>query len=470
MPINSFLLPGAKFIPGYEVANSCRFEEGDSAYMHITPGSAGHANIWTLSMWIKRSTLSTTQFLFGSSSSASNFESIRINDDDTLSFHRYLTTKQFGWDSIIKLRDPSAWYHLVFSRSGATQKYYINGVEGAKTNDDTSTDTGDFNTTDEHRLCHRPDKADGTNHFDGYMAEVYWIDGTAYDADDFGEFDEDSPTIWKPKDASGLTFGTNGFYLDFEDSSNLGNDANGGTDLTEVNLAATDQTTDTPTNNFATFNPLVRNKDYNDGSLAEGNTYFAPGGRAIACSSIGVTSGKWYAEFKATDSGALYIGVGDLQLGIQANQGNPIFYDNNPSYAIGYGADGSIQYNTTSSSYGSGYSDDDIIGVALDMDNHALYFSVNGTWQNSGDPTSAGSKTGDATSEASYNPLDDGGEMFMFVSDFSAAGVGQCYVNFGNPAYANSSDAADADGYGAFEYAPPSGFYALCSKNLAEYG
>ena len=91
--------------------------------------------------------------------------------------------------------------------------------------------------------------------FDGYMAEVVGIEGTTYDATSFGEFNSDSPTIWQPIDVSGLTFGTNGFYLDFEDSSNLGNDANGGTDFTETNLAATDQSTDTCTNNFATLNP-----------------------------------------------------------------------------------------------------------------------------------------------------------------------------------------------------------------------
>ena len=250
----------------------------------------------------------------------------------------------------------------------------------------------------------------------------------------------------------------------------MGDDHSGNTnDFTENNLTSIDAVADSPVNNFATLNPLVRNKDYNDGSLAEGNTYFAPDGRAIGCSSIGVTSGKWYAEFKTVDAGALIIGVGDLQLGIQANQGNPIFYDNNPSYALGLASGGNLEYNGTTASYGS-YADGNIVGVALDMDNHALYFSVNGTWQNSGDPTSGSSKTGDATSAASYNPLDDGGEMFMFVSDFSASGVGQCYVNFGDPAFTISSQQTDGNGYGSFEYAVPSGYYSLNSKNLAEFG
>ena len=458
MPINSFLYPGAKFIPGYEVANSCRFEEGDSAYMHITPGSAGHANIWTLSMWIKRSTLSTTQFLFGSSSSASNFESIRINDDDTLSFHRYLTTKQFGWDSIIKLRDPSAWYHLVFSRSGATQKYYINGVEGAKTNDDTSTDTGDFNTTDEHRLCHRPDKADGTNHFDGYMAEVYWIDGTAYDADDFGEFDEDSPTIWKPKDVSGLTFGTNGFYLDFEDSSNLGNDANGGTDLTEVNLAAADQATDTPTNNFCTMNPLENWAA--DNTFSEGNCVISGTTGAWQCSSgtMGFSKGKWYWELRYEGGTESYqSGVRDITANAfttHAQNGVTIFYnaraDNSEGGEMFLGSVGA----NTSEDFGTMNTSSDVLGVACNFDDGQISYYVNGSIM--------------VTNHALDSTTDNKNTLFPFTAQYT---TNVTKYNFGGcSGFTISSAASDANGYGVFEHAPPSGYYALCTKNLAEYG
>ena len=481
MPINSFLLPGAKFIPAYEVANSCRFNKGSSDSLTRTPAGAGNRKTFTFSTWFKKGDFGgLEEALLYSEPDSNNYTAIRIDGSDKIRVLAVVsggTTNGFDKKTTRVFRDPSAWYHIVVAvdTTQATDtnrvKIYVNGTQETVFDTNTFGAAQSFDTNINATSQQEIGMEDSVSFFGGYLAETVLIDGSQLTPTSFGEFDEDSPTIWKPKDVSGLTFGTNGFYLDFEDSADLGDDESGNTnDFAETNLAATDQATDTPTNNFATFNPLIRNKDYNDGSLAEGNTYFAPDGRAIGCSSIGVTSGKWYAEFKAVDAGALIIGVGDLQLGIQANQGNPIFYDNNPSYAIGYGADGSIQYNTTSSSYGSGYSDDDIIGVALDMDNHALYFSVNGTWQNSGDPTSAESKTGDATSEASYNPLDDGGEMFMFVSDFSAAGVGQCYVNFGNPAYANSSDAADADGYGAFEYAPPSGYYALCTKNLAEYG
>jgi hypothetical protein len=466
----AFLIGGANSAAdtGYDVANSCRFNNDDSPYMHKTPGGAGDNNIWTLSMWIKRGSLSTTQFLFGASTSSSNFESIRINDDDTLSLHRYLTTKQFGWDSVIKLRDPNAWYHLVFSRSGATQKYYINGVERAKTNDDTSTDTGDFNTTDEHRLGHRPDTADGTNHFDGYMAEVYWIDGTIYDADDFGEFNEDSPTIWQPKDASGLTFGTNGFYLDFESSGNLGNDANGGTDLTEVNIAAVDQTTDTPTNNFATLNPLSQGVAATSRTFSEGNTSVSFGGADdSSLSSIGVTAGKWYCEFKVTNEATGYatVGVGNESSAFVTNPGACNIGSSAGAY--GYFANGQKRINGAGlADYGDTFTDDDIISIALDLENGAIWFAKNGTWQ---DSATAGEIAAGTTTNAAATSLS--GTFFIGCSNSASGTTGDAFaVNFGNPSYANSSDAADGNGYGAFEYAPPSGYLALCTKNLGSTG
>ena len=144
-------------------------------------------------------------------------------------------------------------------------------------------------------------RAEGYNNFaDLYLSEVVFIDGSSLAPTSFGEFDEDSPTIWKPIDVSGLTFGNNGFYLDFEDSSNLGNDANGGTDFTENNLAATDQTTDTPENNFATLNFL--DTYYAQGTLSEGNCKYVgvSGKYDFVMSTIMPTAGKWYCEDKYT--------------------------------------------------------------------------------------------------------------------------------------------------------------------------
>jgi hypothetical protein len=465
------IIPANSITGGYVVDNSLRFNKGSSDNLTRTPSSQSDLQKSTFSFWLKRSTLGEQVILStGSPDTSGSLFMIYFDGSDSI----HVETASPSLVTNRKFRDVSAWYHIVVAVD-TTQgtdtnrvKIYVNGVQETSFSLEQYPSLNanlNFNKTNVHYIGVL-DPTYGT-YFDGYMAEVVEIDGSQLAPTSFGEFDEDSG-IWKPIDVSELTFGTNGFYLDFEDSAALGDDVSGnGNDFTVNNLTAIDQTTDTPTNNFATGNPLIRNKTYNDGSLAEGNTYFAPNGRAITCSTIGVTSGKWYAEFKTVDAGALIIGVGDLQLGIQANQGNPIFYDNNPSYALGLASGGNLEYNGTTTSYGS-YADGNIVGVALDMDNHALYFSVNGTWQNSGDPTSGASKTGDATSEASYNPLDDGGEMFMFVSDFSAAGVGECFLNFGNPAFTISSGNTDGNGYGNFEYAVPSGYLSLCTANLSE--
>ena len=381
---------------GYDVANSVRFNDGDSPRMHKTPSGAGNRRKFTISAWVKRgSNLGANSYIFDARVDGSDNAPFQFNTSDQIFFRTKVGGTSYFIQTNRVFRDVSAWYHLVIvydntlGTAGDRIQLWVNGVRETSFADSTMPNQNTDTTVNNASVVQTVgSEGGGASFFDGYISEFVLLDGTADSpVNTLGEFDEDSG-IWKPINVSGLTFGTNGFYLDFEDSANLGNDANGGTDLTEVNLAATDQSTDTCTNNFATFNPLIRNKSYNDGSLAEGNTYFAPDGRAIACSSIGVTSGKWYAEFKATDAGALSIGVGDIQLGIQAiGQTNPIYYDNNPSYAIGYyNSNGNLSYNGTSASYGNSYTDNNIIGVALDMDNYAVYFSKNGTFQNSGDP------------------------------------------------------------------------------------
>jgi hypothetical protein len=484
MPINSFLYPGAKVVTGYEVANSLRFDDGSGDNLSTSSlGTPTSAKTYTLSWWVKRANIGEVTYQFGwYDGSRTNSGDIVFDAGDTLSFYH---GSNDGNGKLLKpnrlFRDPSAWTHVVWSvdttQSTASNriKIYFNGVQetsfASSTYPAQNAESKIFHDTN-NRIGSQWNGTSSTAH-NGYMAEIVFIDGQQLDPTSFGEFDEDSG-IWKPIDVSGLTFGNNGFHLDFEDSSALGNDVSGNdNDFTVNNLTSIDQTTDTCTNNFATINPLVRNKSYNDGSLAQGNTYFAPNGRAISCSTFGVTKGKWYAEFKAQDSGALYIGCGQLR-GIDAlSDGgltNPIWYDNNPGYAVGYGSGGALEDGTPSTSYGSGYSDNDIVGVALDMDNYEMYISVNGTFQNSGDPTSGASKTGGVTGAISYNPFDDGFPIFFFVSDFSAAGVGECFHNYGNPAFSISSGNSDANGYGNFEYSVPSGYYSLNSKNLSEYG
>ena len=473
------ILPANTLATGaYEVANSCRSNDGDSAYMHKTPGSNGNARTFTISAWIKRGTTGLTMPIFSSGVSGTDAFDLFFQGTDTLSIEMYESgVAAYNVKTSALFKDSSAFYHIlvVVDTTQGTEanryKFYINGSQVDLTEVSTGYPAQDYDipisqTNTPVRIGRGTQYS--SNYFDGYMAEVVFIDGTAYAPTDFGEFDEDSPTIWKPKDVSGLTFGTNGFYLDFEDSSNLGNDANGGTDLTEVNLAATDQSTDTPTNNFCVMNPLAT-ASYT--TLTEGNL-LSTGSSSDESGSYGTmaaNNGKWYAEFKATvgsSSAYPWICVSHVdgsEYGRLENGGGGT--PGNGSTASGcYRADGGKRSNSsTSSSWGDTFDDDDIIGLAIDCDNGAAYAAKNGTWQNSGDPTSGASKTG---ALVTWTPANEDAAVFA-DTQYNASSSNW---NFGSPAYANSSDAADANGYGKFEYAPPTGYYALCTKNLAEFG
>ena len=278
--------------------------------------------------------------------------------------------------------------------------------------------------------------------------------------------------IWKPKAYTG-TFGNNGFYLDFADASDLGDDESGnGNDFTEVNIAAADHATDTPTNNFATLNVLNRNSATasNNPTYTEGNTrttstlddYWQ-----TAIATIGVTSGKWYMEGQLIyDPAMAGIGVGDF--GDIENWGR-----NNDHVmagkAIGYGTP-KAEVGDSLPASANDYTNSNIIGVALDADNGKVYWSKDGTYQSSGDPVNG-------TNGISIPTGGDAEGLYMFaVSAYKAThgsytGNAGWLVNFGGyTTISISSAATDANGYGTFEYAPPSGYYALCTKNLAEYG
>ena len=458
---------------GFNVANSCRFNSADSAELTKTPGSAGNLDAWTLSFWFKRSNISgagatSYQALYGVYADANNQEILAIQNDDKMYWQLYQSGSVVGQLTTTRVfRDVGAWYNVVISydsangTAGNRMRMWINGTEETSFSTDTNPSSGldsAWNGTTKHQIG----MITTTNKFDGYMAEIVSLDGTAVtNASSFGEFDEDSPNIWKPIDVSGLTFGTNGFYLDFEDSSNLGNDKNGGTDFSEDNIVAADQATDTPTNNFATLNPLsglISSISYTEGNLKFTNS--AADAHRMVNSTIAASSSKWYAEVKVVSVGGDFPQIGII---------DPSLFDHDDhlgSSGGGYAylGDGNKRFNGSATSFGDTYTDGDIIGIAMDLDNSKLYFAKNGTWQNSGDPTSGGTGTGSAYDIAS-------GVFYTFAQTSYDSGTDPVFDwNFGNPPYANSSSAADANGYGDFEYAPPAGYYALCTKNLAEFG
>jgi len=306
----AFLIGGANSAAdtAYSVANSCRFNAGDTPYFSRTLGTATNRKKFTISVWVKLGSLITAdnneKTIFAAGSDYSGFH-LDGNSDPALAFN---IDNSDGFSVVTSqvLRDMGAWYHLV-AAVDTTQgteanrvKFYINGSQVSNFDTSNYPDQNyepDINSGVEHRIG-KHTTTSGTRQWDGYMAEFVFIDGTQYAASDFGEFDEDSPTVWKPKDVSELTFGTNGAYLDFEDSGNLGDDHSTNTnDWAENNIAATDQATDTPTNNFCTLNPL----DHNNVTFTEGNLKGSCGSSGTCRSTMAVNKGKWYWEFKYID-------------------------------------------------------------------------------------------------------------------------------------------------------------------------
>jgi len=297
------------------------------------------------------------------------------------------------------------------------------------------------------------------------MAEYVLIDGQQLAPTSFGEFDEDSG-IWKPIDVSGLTFGTNGFYLDFENSGSLGADVSGNSNnFTARNLTAIDQSTDTCTNNFCTPNSLY---PPSNGSVvfSEGNlkTVFSTYSQSPN-GTLGAGAGKWYYEMKMSTTHARF---GWCES--HCPQGDTDSDSTFPAYAIySNGSNGlSVYKNVTARgiTLNTGYtswSAGDTVGIAFDIDNGKFYAHLNGTYYNSGDPVNGTGAliTGITAQE---------GGLFLPYLNCGTASAKTFEWNFGSPSFAISSGNADGNGYGNFEYAVPSGYFSLNTKNLAEYG
>jgi hypothetical protein len=450
--------------------------DGSSDYLNRTP-SASNRKTYTISTWIKRGELSSVQNIFTAGVSGRD-GGLRWLGDNKLSFYQWdgSSSYDFSLETNAMYRDVSAWYHIVVAvdtTQGTASnriKLYVNGEQitslQASSYPSLNFDTL-INNNNAHYISGAVDTTYGTRYFDGYMSEFCFIDGSQLDPTSFGEFDSDTG-IWKPISVSGLTFGTNGFYLEFKDSSALGDDTSGNSnDFTVNNLTSIDQTTDTPTNNFATLNSLnidpALSYTFSNGNLDV--SIAESGGEGMTSSTLSVSQGKWYWECKLVTSSAHgRFGVVPTSIGATGNPGE---------FGIAWQMnDATMQLVNTivSGSWGSNPSNNDILMFALDCDNQAFYFGVNGTWRNSGDPTSGASKTGgvdysgESTLTSDYLTIGFGGNFF------GGGGVQLGQYNFGNPSFTISSGNSDANGYGNFEYAVPSGYYALNTKNLAEYG
>ena len=461
---------------GYDVENSLRFNNDDSALLSLVQ-TAGNRRTLTFSTWLKRSTLGD-QNIYNGSDSSSEFTAIYFTSADELFLYDYRGAEGMAIKTTRKFRDVSAWYHIVVaydttqSTASNRVKIYVNGVQ------ETDFSTANYpaqnldlmlnvNSAFTTRIGRYPTQ--NNLYFDGYMCETAVVEDSQLQPTSFGEFDDNN--VWIPKDfKDDVTFGSEGFYLEYkqtgtsQNSSGIGADTSGNDNHFAVsNFAALDVTEDTCTNNFATLNSL--DQGLGNATLSEGNCKFAgaDGDTGRSRSTLAVANGKWYAEFRVANNHKLRISVTD-NVGMETN--GPLTNDGvdfgiNDGYLYTY-KDGTNN-DTGAGSVSGGidlsytHSSNDIIGVALDADNNTVRFYVNGSAQGS-----------EAT--VLQRATEDVFHMFS-VYDFSGSGNNANTVecNFGNPSYSISS--GNNDGlYGNFEYAPPSGYYALCTKRLGSFG
>jgi hypothetical protein len=465
------------------IENALRFDDDSNDYLNATLGTGGNSKTFTVSFWFKLGLIpsgnsmntigtgvdNTNDFMIGFSYDSSRTTGIHILARNGSS------TRVIDVQTNKKFRDLSAWYHAVIaidttqSTSSDRVKIYINGSQETSLLTSTYPDQDTelrWNSANIHYVGTTRDNQTSAT-YDGYFAEVVNVDGLALTPSSFGETNTASG-IWTPKKIGQIAnAGTNSFYLNFKDSSNVGKDQSGnGHNFTVNNLTSIDQSTDTCVENFATLNPNHRGTHLTDASFSEGNLKHqgtsSGGNYPYSFSTIAASQGKWYAEFKvASDPSTTMIGIAsgiaDSFLGGTGSA---------KGYAL-YGNSGNLFESGSGSSYGSALSVGDILGVAMDLDNNKLYFSKNGTFHNSGDPTSGSTGTGAVSITAA---ADNGPGVYHFACGKAGTATTSIQANFGAPPFTISSGNSDANGFGNFEYAVPSGYYALNTSNLNTYG
>jgi len=460
---------------GYEIDNSLRIGSGRKLSRTFTAVTAERKK-HTMSCWIKLCILDGEIHMI-ISIAGSNNTYIRVNDDHKIRFRLFDNSQDKSFIATSRLfRDVSAWQHimLVYDSAQSTAsnrvKIYVNGEQQTSFSTETYPDQNVESIIGNNAVHSIEGYSDGGEF---YVADWYYIGNQALSPSDFGETNDNG--VWVPKKYTGTFGSTNDTFLEFKqtgtgtDASGIGADTSGQNNhMASTNLAATDVTTDTPTNNFSTMNPLAN--FYAEHTFSEGNckivTQNATGHYTYATSTMGVANGKWYAEFKASakSGGGDWFTVGVAEaMGTASNltlgrdTGHTSSANNGQIGYLGYSTNFVYQNDTY---YATSYSTDaygvgDIIGVALNADDNEVTFYKNGTAQNSGTAFTIGA-----------SPT---GFWHFAVGDFENQNyTWEC--NFGNPSNSISSGNSDANGYGNFEYAPPTNYYSLCSKNLAEYG
>ena len=436
-----------------------------STSINRTPASAGDMKKWTFSIWLKRAGIGAEQAIFSAYHSSDYYGYIRFNSDDTIEMFDYETTERYKLVTNRKFRDVGAWYHIVVNQdvengtSGDRLKIWINGIR------ETSFSTANYPaTTVTSRINNATPTQIGAynsgSYFNGEMSHIQFVNAESLAPTEFGEVDATSG-IWKIKTGAYATPGTNGFFLKMEDRTNLDLDSssNAYTFTTTGDITAT---YDNPSNNFCTMNSLDAQSSNGAGiNYANGNTHVTDGDSNWRSSwgTLGESVGKYYYEAKVLATSTNWgVGICDVD---QVVKGETKFW----ATSDGYGTNASTQKcNSGAEDAWGGISiaQNDIVQCALDLDNAKIYFGKNGTWIDSGDPTSGATGTGAAFT------INTGGRIYLPAwAGYDTAAI--MAFNFGNGYFATtaiSSEGTNASGIGSFEYDVPTGYTAWTTKGF----
>jgi len=427
-------------------------------------GAATLATKYTISCWIKRSKITDRQQFIRSV--AADYFYFEFQADDRLHCYDIGT----GGDLVTNrvFRDTSSWYHIVLAvdttlgTADDRVKLYVNGVQetsfAGRTNATLNSSGYAFNSSTFYIGSN-----EGSNlFFNGSMSHLHGIDGTAYDASAFGSTDATTGE-WEAKTSPSVTYGNNGFFI-LKDGNGITDQSGEGNNFTLSGGTLTDLK-DNPDNVFAVLNTLCKGSGI---TLSNGNCSFLTTGTwESAPSTLAVSSGKYYTEFKwsPSNTGAQYMMVGVAQPSTTSSWITN--YPGSTSSGYAYGWDGAKRNSGSQSAYGSGWSVGNVIGIALDMDNKKLYFHKDGVWQNSGVPTSGATGTGALSLT--------GDEYYFVASGYTNTESATINANFGNGYFGttaittNSGNGyAGAEGSSKFNYTVPAGYSALSTKGLNE--
>jgi len=480
---NNVLAGASNVIDGlpdqFLVNQSIRFNSDDSAYLTRTqPTSTTTNKLFTISFWIKRQP-GTNSIVYNGHLNNSYYSWLGFANDDTFFVQQYQTTNKFVQTTNRKFRDPSAFYHIVYIYDSANSiesdrtRLYVNGQRETliQFTSNTLYPTSDLAnywiyTGVSNNIGLR---ASDNLRLDAYIAELAMFQDQGYEPDNFGE--TNSSGIWIPKTGiASLNFGDSGFYIKGENASDLGNDsgtANSGAgyDFTPQGLAAHDQVTDTPTNSFCVLNHLDKGSNT---TLADGNLEFTSSGDGGVRSTVFFNADKYYIEaIVGTYGSGFTFGISNADRSLSADAGEDLddFYGWYINPAQNWIASGSNPWNTGANSASDSK---DVLQIAIDASNASsikLFAGINNTYYNSSGGTDGNPSTG-----ANPTATITGGEEWSIGFWNRNASASNIFVNFGQEGTFGGNKTAggnsDANGIGNFFHSVPSGFKALCTKNL----